>query len=152
MLMICLVRAYLDKQALEDLYDVLVRKYEKVKVTKFKKNANLGMFANFQQPEVVIIGNPGFMIDIMKEYGEVTTSTTPADENLFNVRDSPLLPAADAKRFHSFVAKLLYLSKRTRPDILTLVAFLTTREQSPTEDDKDFIEVWDILLELLSYL
>ena len=103
MLMICLVRAYLDKQALEDLYDVLVRKYEKVKVTKFKKNANLGMFANFQQPEVVIIGNPGFMIDIMKEYGEVTTSTTPADENLFNVRDSPLLPAADAKRFHSFV-------------------------------------------------
>ena len=34
------------------------------------------------------------------------------------------------------MAKLLYLNKRTRPDILTLVAFLTTRVQSPTEDDR----------------
>ena len=49
----------------------------------------------------------------MKEYGEVTTSITPADETLFNIRESPLLSAADAKRFQSFVAKLLYLSKRT---------------------------------------
>ena len=38
--------------------------------------------------------------------------------------------------WHSYVAKLLYLSKRTRHDILTLVAFLTTRVQAPTEDDQ----------------
>ena len=123
-------------QALEDLYGVLVKKYEKVKVMRGKKHPYLGMIANFNRPGVVIIGNPGFMTDIMKEYGEVTTSITPADENLFNIRESPPLSAGDAKRFHSFVAKLLYLSKRTRPDILTLVAFLTTRVQSPTEDDR----------------
>ena len=52
------------------------------------------------------------------------------------MRESPLLSVSETKRFHSFVAKLLYLSKRTTPDILTLVAFFTTRVQSPTEDDR----------------
>ena len=31
--------------------------------------------------------------------------------------------------------KLLYLVKRVRPDILTAVAFLTTRTRAPTSDD-----------------
>ena len=52
------------------------------------------------------------------------------------MRESPPLSIPDAKHFHSFVAKLLYLSKRTRPDILTLVAFLTTRVQLPTVDHR----------------
>ena len=69
------------------------------------------------------------MSDLIKEYGESKPMSTPADENLFNVIESPLLSVSEAKRFYSFVAKLLYLSKRTRPDILTLVAFLTTRVQ-----------------------
>ena len=34
------------------------------------------------------------------------------------------------------MAKLLYLSKKSRPDILTLAAFLNTRVQSPTEDGR----------------
>ena len=86
---------------------------------------------NFQRPGVVTVANPGYMSDLIKEYGESTPMSTPADENLFNVRHHCF---QSRRRFHSFVAKFLYLSKRTRPDILTLVAFLTTRVQSPTED------------------
>jgi hypothetical protein len=41
------------------------------------------------------------------------------------------------KSFHSKTAKLLYLAKRARPDILTAVTFLCTRVQSATEQDKD---------------
>lgn len=111
-------------EALEDLYEVLIIKYKKVKVTRGKIHPYLGMIMNLQHPGIVMIGNPGYMSDLVKEYGESTPMTTPADEK------------SDAKRFHSFAAKLLYLSKRTRPDILTLVAFLTTRVQSPIEDDR----------------
>jgi hypothetical protein len=39
------------------------------------------------------------------------------------------------KVFHTQVAKLLYLAKRTRPDILLAVSFLTTRVQAPDQDD-----------------
>ena len=94
------------------------------------------MIMNFQRTGVVTVANPGYMSDLVKEYGESTPMSTPADENLFIVRESPLLSVSEGKRFLSFVAKLLYLSKRIRPDILTPVAFLTTRVQSPTEDDR----------------
>jgi hypothetical protein len=33
------------------------------------------------------------------------------------------------------VAKLLYLAKRTRPEILTAISWLSSRVQSPTEED-----------------
>ena len=48
--------------------------------------------------------------------------------------------------FHNAVAKCLYLSKRSRPDIQTAVAFLTTRVKEPDEDD------WKKLQRLLGYL
>ena len=94
------------------------------------------MIMDFSTPGQVAITTPGFVGELIAEYGATSNASTPADENLFALRPSPLLAADDAKKFHSFVAKLLYLSKRTRPDILTLVAFLTTRVQSPTEDDQ----------------
>ena len=131
-----LVASCVFEEGLAKLYEVLIKKYEKVKVTRGERRRYLGMIADFQQPGVVVIRIPGFMLDLMKEYGVETFSTTPAGEILFDVKESPPLSIPDAKRFHSFVEELLYLSKRTRPDILTLVTFLTTRVQSPTEDDR----------------
>jgi hypothetical protein len=44
--------------------------------------------------------------------------------------------------YHSTVAKLLYLAKRARPDILTVVIFLCTRIQEATvEDEKKLVRV-----------
>lgn len=40
------------------------------------------------------------------------------------------------KRFHTLVAKLLYLMKRARPDIIAVVWFLFTRVRNPTEEDE----------------
>ena len=122
--------------ALEELYKMMIRKYKKVKVTRGLRHHYLGMVTDFSVPGEVTISTPGYMADLLRDYEVNAIATTPADENLFSLRESPPLSTAESKRFHSFVAKLLYLSKRTRPDILTLVAFLTTRVQGPTEDDK----------------
>jgi hypothetical protein len=66
---------------------------------------------------------------------------TPATDDLFTVReDANKLSKQDAEAFHSTTAKLLYLAKRTRPDILTAVIFFTTRVQSPDEDDERKLE------------
>ena len=57
--------------------------------------------------------------------------TSPAANHLFDI--NPLcekLDMAGADEFHHFVAKLLYLAKRTWPDILLVVAFLCTRVKS----------------------
>jgi hypothetical protein len=50
------------------------------------------------------------------------------------------------KLFHSTVAKLLYLAKRVRPDIIIIVGFLCTRVKAPLEDDQSKLET------LLGYL
>ena len=60
---------------------------------------------------------------------------TPASSTLFDTRDAPLLSPDEAKYFHRFVAKLLYLAKRVRPECLTAVSFLATRIHKCDVDD-----------------
>ena len=86
-----LLGACILSEASEDLNEVLIKKYKKVKVTRGKIHPYLGMIMNFQRPGVVTVANPGYMSDLVKEYGESTPMSTPADENLFNVKELPLL-------------------------------------------------------------
>jgi len=75
------------------------------------------------------------------------SGSTPANKNLFTIEhDSLELSNEKSDKFHSIVAKLLYISKRTRPDIKPTVAFLCTRVSQPTEND------WKKLRRALSYL
>lgn len=76
-----------------------------------------------------------YISDMLDEYGVVGTAKTPALETLFEIRESPALPADKAKDFHRMTAMLLYLPRRCRPDIGVAVQFLSTRVQAPSEDD-----------------
>jgi hypothetical protein len=49
--------------------------------------------------------------------------------------DSESLNKKDSEWYHTITAKLLYLAKRARPDILTVVCFLCTRVTKPTAED-----------------
>jgi hypothetical protein len=49
-------------------------------------------------------------------------------------------PIIERAKFHSVVAKLLYLGKRGRPDILLPVQFLCTRVKAPSVDDEKKLE------------
>ena len=63
-------------------------------------------------------------------------SPTPAADHLFKVdHEAAKLNEERSDRFHHYVAKLLYMSKRARPDIQTAIAFLCTRVKGPDEDD-----------------
>jgi len=84
-------------------------------------------------------------------------SVTPAATHLFNVNDGAVkLSRKEADAFHRNVAWLLFLSKRTRPDLQTAVAFLYTREQSPDVDDNKKLgrvmrHLWETILLLLVF-
>ncbi len=49
-------------------------------------------------------------------------------------------PEKDKTKFHTMVAKLLYLGKRGRPDILLPVQYLCTKVKQPTKGDVRKIE------------
>jgi hypothetical protein len=64
------------------------------------------------------------------------TARTPATTDLFSVDDSSKRASEkESIMFHSTVAKLLYLAKRVRPDLLTAISFLATRVRNPTKQD-----------------
>ena len=93
------------------------------------------------------------MIDQIKEtisaFGEDVSKkvATPAARHLMCVdNDAEKLSTEKAEKFHSVVAKLLFVEKRARPDIETAVAFLCTRVSEPDVDD------WKKLKRLISYL
>jgi len=63
-------------------------------------------------------------------------SATPVDNHLFMVNPhSPPLPTSESKSFHHYVAKLLFLCKRARPDIQTAVTYLSSRVKAPKIDE-----------------
>jgi hypothetical protein len=65
------------------------------------------------------------------------TAVIPSAYHLFTVNDNPEpLDEVTVDSFHHFMPKLMYLSKRVRPDIQTATAFLTTRVKGPDVDDK----------------
>lgn len=75
------------------------------------------------------------------------TVTTPASENLFEINpNAKKLDNQQADIFHTHTAKNLFLSQRSRLDIMLTVAFPCTRVRHPDEDD------WKKLLRLLIYL
>jgi hypothetical protein len=80
-----------------------------------------------------------YIDEVLQLYGkEDRTCVTPAKTNLFSI--SKEAQKIDGVLFHSIVAKLLYLGKRGRPDILLLIQFLCTRVKGPTIEDQRKLE------------
>ena len=77
----------------------------------------------------------GYIQDALDASGTEGLAASPAIDELFDVRDTANVSEEDRVRFHSMVAKLLYLAKRTKPECLTAVSFLATRVTRCTADD-----------------
>ena len=110
----------------------------------------LGMRFDYSKPGKVKISMFDYVKDIVETFPDDKQSRvaeTPATTVLFEVRETTgKLPQDKANIFHKYVAKLLYASIRTRPDIAIAVAFLTTRVTSPDLDD------WNKLARCVRYL
>ena len=94
---------------------------------------------DFPNKEEVIINMTEYvkeMLEDFKEFMDDKISKTPAGDWLFEVRKNGIKLNENKKQlFHTMTAKALFLCKQARPDIMTTVAFLTTRVREPDEDD-----------------
>ena len=136
-----------DDKGVEDTIQQLTDRYKTITVHRGKVHSYLGMTLDFSTPGKVRVSMEKYVTDMLSEYEIKGSAATPATSQLFELDpNSPLLPTDQAERFHSRVAKILYLAKRARPDTLTTIAFLTTRVKAPTQQD------WDKLERLLKYI
>ena len=106
-------------------------------IQRGKKLDYLGMTFDFSDDGKCKVTMDGYIQELLKEYCNITgVVATPATNELFNVKEnSPQLNCSEKEFYHALTAKLLYLGKRVRPDILTAVSYLVKKVQSPSEDD-----------------
>jgi hypothetical protein len=123
-------------EAITSLEVLLKNKFTDITIRDGLVHSYLGMTWDFSTPKSVSITMEGYIRDLIEFASVSGLVKTPATDQLFNIRESPLLRGEEADRFHTLTAKLLYLAKRARPDILLAVSFLTTRVQQPTDDDQ----------------
>ena len=144
-----------SKQVVDDFLQWVCDKYEditKVKPSRGKKHDYLAMMLDYSTAGVVKIDMSRYIGEIVSEFpylNEIgkTKAKTPAAGYLFTTNENAKKLEKEKKEvFHTTVAKALFVSCRSRPDIKCAVSFLCTRVKDPDEDD------WKKLIRLLRYL
>ena len=145
--------SHVDSKVVDDVLDKLGQRYGKdapLVTTRGKIHEYLGMTLDFTNDGEVMIKMYDYEDEIVD--GAPTdmegNATSPAADHLYEVNNNtPVLLGEDrAKHFHTTTAKLLFLTKRARPDLHQGVGFLTTRVRAPDEDD------WKKLGRVIRYL
>lgn len=136
-----LIAAEMEADA-RNLLKFLQKKFKNITLNEGSIISYLGMnfHLDYDNGQVKVTMDK-YIEDVLQVCGVAGNSKTPALSDLFYVdlNSPPLLPD-DKEHFHSMVAKLLYLAKRVRPDILTAISFLATRVKEPTEQDRFKLE------------
>jgi hypothetical protein len=124
-----------DDDELDTLLKCLKERFKILTVTQGSQHSYLGMRFVFGL-ESVEVDMQTYEEDVLKVHSVSGSASSPASRDLFEVNESDGLDVEHKERFHTIVAKLAYLAKRTRPDLLTAISFLSTRVQSPTKQDE----------------
>ena len=131
-----LLHAFSDKSFDDHLKEILIDAYKEINHTCSDRLDYLGMLIEFNRKNSSArISLPGYVNDMLKGLNIQGTATTPSTINLFKENNNK--ERCDQKQYASMVMKLMYLGKRTRPDILLPVTYLATRITQCTMDDRD---------------
>ena len=108
----------------------------------------LGMRLEIMPDKRIKISMKDHVEEALEMFGEAITGTvsTPHTKRLFDVTPAKELDSNRSEIFHSVVAKLLFIMKRSNPDIETAISFLMTRVTKSDEED------WKKLKQVLTFL
>jgi hypothetical protein len=140
--------SHMRKEYVETTVDMIDTKFGKTIVTRGTKHVYLGINIKSKDKTVELDMREQVQeaIDLIKEDCSKAVPT-PASSTVFDINEnSERLPEQKRKILHSTTAKLLYIPKNVRPDVLLPVSFLTSRITKATKQD------WSKLKRVLQYL
>jgi hypothetical protein len=129
------ILALVDVEEADRLLERLKRRFGEVQFKVGEDLSYLGMNISVRDEGTTI--DMSFYETQVLEDEAVEAVASPTTKSSYNVDEEPRkLNEVERKWFHSKTAKLLYLAKRARPDILTAVIFLCSRVQGAMYEDK----------------
>jgi len=112
--------ANVDSEEAERLRQNLIKRFGTVQFEVSGRLSYLGMQIEMKETGTVI--DMTFYVKQLLEGVDVPVRASPGTKFTFMIAENAMVLAeVDCKVFHTQVAKLLFLSKRARPDILTVV-------------------------------
>ena len=133
--------SHVDQSVLDDLINKLNAEFgeiRKLAASYGHIHEYLGMTIDYSEDGKVKLTMYDYLEDIIVEAPDDMDgiAVNVASEHLFKVNpECEKLDHEVADYFHRTVARLLFASKRARPDLQTAVAFLCTRVAKPDKDD-----------------
>ena len=134
--------SHMDGNVNREILAILQKEYGKeapIPTTTGKIHEYLGMTIDYSTPGKVVFRMEDYIDRLLSECPAGLLKgnpASPAANHLFDINhECEKLNLEDTDQFHHLVVKLLYLAKRTRPDIMLAVAFLCTRVKEPDQDD-----------------
>ena len=126
-----------DEDVINEIIDEIEKNFTKITRDTMDNAEFLGMRIARENDGSININMDKYTKEAVVWSNVNGTSKTPHDGNLFKIDESsPMLKESESKKFHSGVAKLLYLAKRVRPEILVSISFLSSRVLHSTVEDE----------------
>jgi hypothetical protein len=127
---------FATREVLDLILNMLTEKFTWLTVERdWTEFSYLGMQLIWE-PDCVIIDMRHYLHQILEGMEGLLWKSVPGGRDTFQINsDAELLNSEKREYFHTVTAKLLYLAKRARPDILTVVSFLCTCVTIPTVED-----------------
>ena len=121
----------------------------KVKATRGKVHDYLAMKLDYSEAGILKVDMTDYVKSMIQEFPQELNGKvkSPWNTNLFHVDPkSKLLDETRSTVFHTFIMKGMFLAKRGRQDIMTGIAYLSTKVTNSSEND------WWKLKRLMIYL
>jgi hypothetical protein len=125
-----------DTKALDDLVSIMKSEFAAITVTRGKKHSYLAMNI-VADTETVSLDMCGYLDKTIEGKKLRAGVRSPCTAAVFEIDNSAKeLTVEERAMFHTDVYRLLYMSKRTRMDIMVGVSFLSGRVAKPTDEDQ----------------
>ena len=145
-----------DTKVVDKIIEMVESHFPGLSVERGKKLNFLGMEIEFTNDKKVKLGTKQYIQSTIEELEESLAAykenlnkeySCPAGRWLFKLKeDEKPITEDKADLYRSFVAKLLWIMKRSRPDLELAVSFLSTRVKAPTKSD------WHKFLRVMCWL
>ena len=143
--------SHVDPKVNDNFEEWLQKEFGQIKAvtgTRGKKHVYLGMTLDYSTPGEVKVDMVNYVKEMIEDFPEELNGkvATVSNQHLFDTTRGKKLGEAKKEAFHAIVAKALFLTMRSRPDIRLAVAFLCTRVTEPTTYD------WFKLQRMMNFL